>query len=299
MRAWTVNHKFIMTKILPAFLLAIVLTTPGRAQSDEKPRAYARVVPERKGDLAWENDLVAYRIYGPPLRDGVENSGIDVWVKTVPYPVIDKWYRDDLAGVRSYHEDHGEGCDGYSVGDTRGGGGTALWIDGKLVTSDVYQSAEVLSDGPDEARFVAKYRYDTPEGPVDEEKTITLKLGDRFFTSRSVFSRDGKPLTNLPVAAGVVTQTESAAIDLQPSKGIVAMWDELKGHGFGSGLVIPPNRVVKMLRQPAGNKGMEHALCILATDADGAVEFQVASAWAKGSGIESADAWTAFLEKRD
>lgn len=286
-----------MNSFSPLLLsIAAAFASSAFAQANAEPRAYARIVPERKGDLTWENDLVAYRIYGPPLRDGIEDSGIDVWVKTVPYPVIDKWYKDDLAGVRSYHEDQGEGCDGYSVGDSRGGGGTALWIDGKLITSDVYQSAEVLSPGPKEAKFVARYRYETPNGPVDEEKTITQKLGDRFFTSRSVFTRDGKPLTNLPVATGLVTQTSDAVIELQPAKGIIAMWDEVKGHGLGTGIAIPQDRVVEMLRQPASDD-KEHALCVMRTDADGAVEFRVASAWAKGSDIQSSADWLAFLEQ--
>lgn len=284
-------------KNLPLTLLAVVTCTASVfAQSNAEPRAYARVVPERKGDLAWENDLVAYRIYGPPLRDSVEDSGIDVWVKTVPYPVIDKWYKDDLAGVRSYHEDHGEGCDGYSVGDSRGCGGTALWIDNKLVTSDVYQSAEIVSPGPDEAKFVVRYRYETPDGLVEEEKTITQKLGDRFFTNRSVFTRDGKPLPDVPVATGLVTQTPEALVELLPSKGVVAMWDKVQDHGLGTGIVVPKDRVVEMLRQPAGD-GKEHALCVMRTDADGAVEFRVASAWAKGSDIQSSRDWIAFLEQ--
>ena len=37
---------------------------------DVTPRAYARLVPERKDDLAWENDKVAFRVYGPALRSG-------------------------------------------------------------------------------------------------------------------------------------------------------------------------------------------------------------------------------------
>jgi len=285
-----------MKTFLPLLSVAALAATV-LAQPDAEPRAFARVVPERKGDLAWENDLTAYRIYGPPLRDGVENSGIDVWVKTVAYPVINSWYKDDLAGVRSYHEDHGEGLDAYSVGDTRGCGGTALWIDDELITSDVYQTAEVLSDGPDEVKFVANYEYETPEGRVEEQKTITQKLGDRMFTSRSVFTRDGRPIKDLPVAVGLVTQTPNAKIVPLPRDGVMAIWDELAGHGFGTGVVIPPNRVVKMLEQAASDD-KEHVLCIMRTDADGAVEFEVGSVWAKGSMIQSAADWIAFLKQQ-
>jgi len=47
------------------------------AQS-QTPRAMARLVPERMDDLAWENDKVAHRIYGPAVRASLEDSGIDV-----------------------------------------------------------------------------------------------------------------------------------------------------------------------------------------------------------------------------
>lgn len=75
------------------------------------PETWARFVPERKDDFAWENELTAFRTYGPairptgqPFRPGMEDSGIDCWTKRVNYPIIDKWY----AGERhhaGYHQD--------------------------------------------------------------------------------------------------------------------------------------------------------------------------------------------------
>ena len=44
-----------------------------------------RFVRERNDDFAWENDLVAHRVYGPALetakKEPLVSSGIDVWVK--------------------------------------------------------------------------------------------------------------------------------------------------------------------------------------------------------------------------
>ena len=74
------------------------------------PLVYGRLVPERKDDFTWENNLVAYRVYGPALEEtGEISGGLDIWVKKTENLVIDKWYKDDLAGIASYHEDHGEG----------------------------------------------------------------------------------------------------------------------------------------------------------------------------------------------
>lgn len=282
-----------------ALLLAVATLTPSTlllAQADQEPSAMARIVSERKDDVAWENDLTAYRIYGPPLKNSreKENSGIDAWFKSVPYPVMTKWYRDEIAGRQSYHRDHGEGYDGFKVGDTRGCGGTALWIDDKLVISGVYRTAKILSPGPKEARFVATYRYETPDGPVDEEKTISISLGERLFESRSVFTRDGKPLAGLPVAIGLVTQSPKAKIELKPRDGVMAVWDKVDGHEFGIGAVIPANEVVRMLRQPA-NAQQEHALGIVKTNAEGVVEFRAGSAWSKGGPVSSQEDWLKLL----
>lgn len=91
--------------------------------------AYGRFVPEREDDFTWENDKVAFRVYGPSSGGKGQVSGVDPWLKKVPYSIIDKWYAGFLAG-KSYHEDHGEGYDPYHVGDSRGVGGTAIWVDG-------------------------------------------------------------------------------------------------------------------------------------------------------------------------
>ena len=70
-----------------------------------EPQAYGRYVPERADDYAWENNLVAYRIYGPALADP-RTQGVDVWVKSTPRLVINEWY-----GRNDYHHNYGEGMD--------------------------------------------------------------------------------------------------------------------------------------------------------------------------------------------
>ncbi|MBR4778278.1 MAG: DUF4861 family protein, partial [Bacteroidaceae bacterium] len=44
--------------------------------------AFGRHYPERVDDIAWENDLTAYRCYGPALQASGERAfGYDIWVK--------------------------------------------------------------------------------------------------------------------------------------------------------------------------------------------------------------------------
>ena len=67
---------------------------------------FSRFVPERTDDYAWENDRVAFRVYGPKAEQmvvegipgGTLSSGIDCWLKRVDYPIINKWYRKTLDG---------------------------------------------------------------------------------------------------------------------------------------------------------------------------------------------------------
>ena len=86
------------------------------ALSDLPAAAYAAFMPQRKDDIAWENERIAFRVYGPALEaTGEISSGLDIWVKRTRKPIIEKWYY-----AAEYHKDHGEGLDMYKVGPTRG-----------------------------------------------------------------------------------------------------------------------------------------------------------------------------------
>jgi hypothetical protein len=96
-----------------AVLLACLLAA---APATRPSRACARFVPQAFDDVAWENDRIAFRVYGPALeKEQKTGSGIDVWVKSTHQLVIDRWYKSD-----DYRRDHGEGLDFYSVGEGRG-----------------------------------------------------------------------------------------------------------------------------------------------------------------------------------
>lgn len=92
-----------------ACLASVVLLSSCAVQPKEA-NVQARFVSERMDDFAFEINKVAFRVYGPALRDSQENNGTDCWLKRVDYPIIDKWYKGHLEGV-SYHEDNGEVTD--------------------------------------------------------------------------------------------------------------------------------------------------------------------------------------------
>jgi unsaturated rhamnogalacturonyl hydrolase len=278
---------------------------------DTKPRAYARLVPERMDDLAWENDKVAFRVYGPALRSGPEDSGIDVWCKRFASPVIDKWYFNDLKRGISYHKDNGEGLDAYKVGDARGCGGLGLWIDGKLVISDTYVSAEIIWTGPEVAEFHTVYRYPVKvDGkPLFEYRVTRLLMGERLCDIRSTFSNQtGRRFRNRPsgmkmpheIAIGLNAQEKGASMTLEGDEGIIAVYESLAGKGFGTGVIVDPASVIRTTRLPAADKEGKHeqALILVRPDENGGVSYRTGFAWAADGEITTEAAWLVHLKSQ-
>lgn len=295
----------------PAEPKALLAAAEKSLADDAAPRAWARLVPERKDDLAWENDKVAFRMYGPALRSGPEDSGIDLWTKRVARPVIEKWYVDELKHGRSYHTDHGEGLDAFKVGDTRGCGGIALWIDGKPVTSDTYLSAEIIWTAPDVAEFHTVYRYPVKvDGkPLFEYRVTRLRMGERLCEITSTFSdkpnqrfRNAKAGIAIPheVAIGLTAQSKDANITFNAGKGIAAIYGPFAGSTLGTGIMVDPASVVRTERVPATGKDSpgEQAMLIVRPDEKGRVSYRCGFAWAADGEITSEKAWLDFLESR-
>lgn len=167
------------------------------------PQAYGRYVPERMDDYAWENNIVAFRAYGPALEKETITHGIDVWVKRTEDLIIDKWYSEDLEGVSSYHKDTGEGCDCYKVGRTLGCGGSAPYVNGKLVYGPRnYATQETLDNGPVRTTVRLTYSgYDAEGVNVRFDKVISLDAHTHFNKITDTYYGS---FDTLPVGAGVV-----------------------------------------------------------------------------------------------
>ena len=111
-----------------------------------KAKTFARYVPERKDDFAWENDKCAYRMYGPALADENPSNGVDIWLKRTPELVVDTFYHNELQLGQSYHVDHGKGLDCYKVGNKLGAGGIAPLAYDTLWVGKHYDRQEVIEE---------------------------------------------------------------------------------------------------------------------------------------------------------
>lgn len=166
-------------------------------REDYVSKVYGRYVPERADDYAWENDLTAYRIYGPALGDP-RTQGVDVWVKSTPRLIINEWFaRND------YHRDYGEGMDCYKVGNTLGGGALAIVAGDRVLLAGNYLTQECLANGPlrTSARFTYAPTEDAAGRKVTMIRTVSLDAGDRFCVQEYVLEGFGG---EIDVAAGAV-----------------------------------------------------------------------------------------------
>ena len=173
-----------------------------------QPLVYGRLVPERKDDFAWENNRTAFRIYGPALKaTGEISNGMDFWAKRTDSLIIDIWYQNDLSGVASYHEDHGEGLDFYKVGRSLGLGMTAPVDYDTLCLGENFVTAEILDHGPLRITFQLTYApYMAGAHQVTETRIISLDAYRLFNKVTHIFETD---TAELKVATGIVMPEEN------------------------------------------------------------------------------------------
>lgn len=270
-------------------------------------KAYGRFVRERHDDFAWENDRVAHRVYGPALetypKEMLISSGIDVWVKRVPKLLVNEWYMTD-----DYHQDHGEGADFYSVGKTRGCGGTGIWTakggGGDLAVSHNFATSRVLANGPIRLVFELTYApWDAGGARLSETKRVTLDAGMLFNRMESTFTdeaaaedakkngaRRGIPPT---VAIGIAKHPGN----VQKFDRKVAWqgdWEPLdggkSGH-LGCAVMLAPGAKAEAAQTPTDY------LLIASAPARGPLVYYVGSAWSEATSLSDLAAWHAEAQR--
>ena len=165
------------------------------------PKTFARFVPERKDDFAWENDIAAYRMYGPALANENPSNGVDLWGKRTNELIVDEFYNGDMKKGISYHVDHGHGLDFYKVAHTLGCGGIAPYSDGKLWVGDHFSSYKVIEVGP--LRSVFTLIYDSVKvGNVYYKETLTITTNAGSILNKGVVKFTG-PSRKMELAAGI------------------------------------------------------------------------------------------------
>lgn len=259
----------------------------------QKPQAYVRYMPEANGNVLWENDRVAFRVYGSPAKERV-SSGIDVWTKSVDYPVIDRWYRLNAAG-KEYHEDRGEGCDFFHVGFGRGDGGTAIWSNGKPYISQPYATHRILKNTPEEIAFELTFdpwKVDggSPGGhyTVSEKKVISMKMGTNLFKVVSTFETDYKG----PLTVGIgISYADKPEILADREKGTLTIWESYEPKYGELGTTVATQSA--FVEGFATHQKEEFMLVRAKTGEP--ITYYVGAGWTKNPHVKSKEDWLAYL----
>lgn len=249
-------------------------------------KTYARFVPERKDDFAWENDQIAFRTYGKAIEKTKEDAyGIDVWVKRTDKLIINERYKRG-----NYHIDKGNGMDYYHVGFSLGAGNMAPYVNDTIRYSANYHQWKVLDNGPLRSSFQLTYdTWDAGGIKVRATKTISLDAGSQLNRIENVYSfEDSKPL---PVVVGIIKRPKNGVLSLNEQQGIIGYWEPTHGEDGTTGVgSILTTLVSNML------VGNAQILAKTAVKNNEPIVYYTGAAWNKAGKITNAKQWFKYLD---
>jgi len=259
---------------------------------------YSRFVPERTDDYTWENDKVAFRVYGPTaqkmIEDGVPggtlSSGVDAWLKKVDYPIIDKWYKEFVDGISSYHEDTGEGLDNFHVGVSRGVGGIAIKADDSYHYSKNYIEWKTISTGPIRTSFYLNYEHwDASEKQIKESRIISLDRGSHF--SKFSISLEG----STHISAGLTLHEKDGEVTGNDKNGWISYWQPHGDSELGMAIVATQNTFKGFETYNSDQQDLSNAYAHLNVE-NNKVEYYAGFGWKESGQFKTQQEWEQHLD---
>lgn len=272
----------------------------GKEQIQSDNKCYSRFVPERTDDYTWENDKVAFRMYGPTAQQLVEtgqkggtlSSGVDCWLKKVEYPVIDKWYAENVESPGAYHIDTGEGLDNFHVGTSRGCGGLAVFSDDSLYTSKNYTAYETTANGYIRTAF----NLDFEPWKIGEDKTIktkksiTLDRGNQL--SKFEVSVEGAD----QITAGLTLHENDGEITVDSLSGWVSYWQPHGDTYLATAILAAPGTFLGSKEVISEVADQSNAYVSLSVQG-GKAEYYAGFFWVKSGQFKTVDQWHDYLKR--
>jgi hypothetical protein len=256
-------------------------------------KTYGRHISERKDDFAWENDRVAFRMYGPALAAENPSNGVDIWMKKTDSLIVDKFYQDDLQNGKSYHIDHGDGLDCYKVGHALGAGGIAPYLNDTLWVGNHYVTQEIWDNGPIRTTF--KLNYDNlPVGSKTFSEEIVISLDGGAQLNKAIVSFDGD-FESLQIAGGIFLHEDVGVgnIKADAAEGYIAYGETATSDaGLPAGRdyvgVVFPGGITESVQQ-AG-----HLLALAPYTKGDKITYYFGGGWSNW-GFENDDAWFNYV----
>ena len=250
-------------------------------------KTYARFVPERKDDFAWENDKIAFRTYGKAIEKTKEDAyGLDVWVKRTDKLIIDERYK-----LGNYHVDNGNGMDYYHVGFSLGAGNMAPYVNDTIRYSANYHQWKILDNGPLRSSFQLTYDTWNAGGiKVRAIKVISLDAGSQLNRIENTYTfEDNKPL---PVVVGIIKRPENGIMSLNEQQGIMGYWEPNHGEDGITG-------VGTIVTSPVSNMFVDNKQLLAKTTvkSNESIVYYAGAAWNKAGEIIDAKQWFEYLDR--
>ncbi|MGV3684618.1 MAG: DUF4861 family protein [Daejeonella sp.] len=256
---------------------------------------FSRFVPERQNDYAWENDRVAFRIYGTAAgRVSVRptGGGVDAFMKRVSYPIIDRWYKNNAEKEGAYHIDTGEGHDPYLIGDSRGIGGIGIWDRDTLYTSANFISSKTIAVGPLRTIFELTFApWEANGRTIKEIKRVSLDLGSNLSRVTEIINFD-KPLPG--ITAGISLNDKKGQVKVNEKEGWYRYWEPLNDSWLGTAIVAVPESVSSFKDYRTKAKNQSHLLVFTKLTGNEST-FYAGYAWGKSGHFKTADEWDKYL----
>lgn len=295
-------------------------------------KAKGRLFIERQDEFGWENDRVAYRVYG---HGGA--VGYDLFNKSTSDLMLDYWYAseqnqemrsvskqlhdrgyhdlaDQVYNAYCYHIDHGKGMDCYTVGPTLGGGANALLnADGTLFMPKCYKSFEILDQGP--LRFTVRFTYpeqDFNGEKVTEVRTISLDAGNHF--NRVSITYQGLTKPSKMAAGTVIHKSNPSAYVLSQENGYLGYEDLGDASVYNAkykdelakqmgkiyiGLLFPDKGILTTYQARENGIATGHILATTTYKPATSYTYYFGSGWDKNpnTGFRSLTDWEAYLSQ--
>ena len=269
----------------------------------ERPKSidycYSRFVPERTDDYTWENNKVAFRVYGPVaqkmiednIKGGTLSSGVDAWLKRVDYPIINKWYKKVVDKTGTYHEDTGEGLDNFHVGSSRGVGGIAVKGKEGYYLGKNYTEYRTITTGPIRTSFYLNYaNWDANGKKIIESKIISLDYGSRM--SKFETSLEGTKT----VAAGLTLHEKKGKVTGNKKNGWVSYYEPIGDSEIGTAIVASKKYFCDFETYDTPKADLSNAYANLKVK-NNTVVYYAGHGWKKEGQIKNATEWQNYLNE--
>lgn len=249
-----------------------------------------------RDDMAWESDRIAFRTYGTGLwkLEQLVSSGVDVWVKSVRTPVLEKWYAKKAPA--SYHHDTGEGADFFDVGPTLGAGGVAVWKNDSLYRPGNFTSWRIIADGPVRLIFEMQHApFDAGGTKVSAIRRISLDAGQNLSRAVTIFHSERGD--SIPFVIGLVKRPGVVGSEsIANAWAWLAEWGPVDrkngGHGeLGTAVVLPRDQLRGWKEIP------DHYLAVSEAKPDEPVVQYIGAGWTGSGDFTDVRDWWKYLDQ--